>query len=438
MASSFPPATTARPAVTSQSQVARDWLKTLWPASYKGVPFFVEQDKEPGSRRIVEHEIPMRDDPYLEDLGEGVRHYDVTAYVASDSADVDAASVIAVCATRGPGALVLPTHGPILVRCLTFERNRSKDKHGYIGLSLSFTRQGAASALVSVAKLANLVFVAADSTALSAALSFADATLTSAQPDYVVDAATGGVQNNAAALEAVRTSAPVDAATSSAQRTEIKSIFDAADTVTDTPVIGAGSYQTTAGQNANSPAVDLAARLVASARALGKAMPPADAIAQFEEVFTANQVVVPAPTYVTPGTLQAVANEEAANQLLRMAALISYAEAIARVTLADRPAAITLRANVAEYFESELVRVNAADIALAHAIMTLRDGVIDYLSRAVLNLAPVKSIEANLSMPSLFWAWRLYQDPARSSELVARNALAHPSFMPTEFEALAR
>src|SRR4051812_3571767 len=99
----FPPDITPRPAVRPQAVQARDWLKTLWPASYKGVPFYVEWDEEEGRRRIVEHEFPMRDDPFLEDLGEGVRHYRVDAYVASDGADGEAAAVIAVCAMRGPG-----------------------------------------------------------------------------------------------------------------------------------------------------------------------------------------------------------------------------------------------------------------------------------------------------------------------------------------------
>lgn len=433
----FPPATNPTPAVTARPQVARDWLKTLWPASYKGVPFFVEMDAEDGSRRIVEHEFPMRDFPYNEDLGEGVRHYELTAYVASDSADADAASVIAICATRGPGALVLPTQGPVIVRCLKFKRDRSKDKLGYEGLALTFTREGVAGALVSIASLANTVFVSADATALTAALSFAQATVTAAQPGYVVDAAVNGVENNASALETIRTSASVDPATSSAQQTEIQSIFDAAQSVAETPVAGAGTFVTTAGQNSGSPAVDLAARITASARALGKAMAPTDAISQFEQMFTGAQIVVPAPIYVTSGTAQEAANEDAANQALRMAALIAYSDAIARVSLPDRPTAITLRANVAEYFESELLVVNAADIDLAHAIMTLRDSVIDYLSRAVISLAPIITVEANLSMPSLFWSWRLYQDPTRSTDLAARNHVPHPSFMPREFEALA-
>ncbi|MDA9521968.1 hypothetical protein XI06_17060 [Bradyrhizobium sp. CCBAU 11434] len=422
MVQSFPPATQAVPAVRPQATIARDWTKTLWPASYKGVPFFVETDGEEGSRRIVEHEFPMRDDAYLEDLGEGCRHFELDAYVASDRADADVASVIAICATRGPGMLVLPSQGPRLVRCLTFKRERKKDRAGYEALSLRFVREGFGSALASIAQLANLVFVQAEATALSAALSFAQTTLTLDMPDYAVEAAVSGVESNAAALETVRTAAPVDPEISAAQRVEIQSIFDAAESVSDSPAA----------------AQDLALRVTASARALGKAMPPDDAVPQFEQVFLASQVVVPAPVYVTQGTLAAQTNEAAANQALRLAALIAYAEAIARITLADRPAAITLRANVAEYFESELLVINAGDIDLSHALMTLRDSVITYLSRAVLDLAPVIQVEANLGLPSLFWAWRLYQDPARSRELAARNRIAHPSFMPTEFEALAR
>ena len=40
-------------------------------------------------------------------------------------------------------------------------------------------------------------------------------------------------------------------------------------------------------------------------------------------------------------------------------------------------------------------------------------------------------------MPSLYWAWRLYGDPLRAADLVARNAVRHPSFMPETFVALA-
>jgi prophage DNA circulation protein len=106
--------------------------------------------------------------------------------------------------------------------------------------------------------------------------------------------------------------------------------------------------------------------------------------------------------------------------------------------LADRRAALSLRGNVAEYFEIELSRMTPDQVGLFNSMTALRDAVIEYLSRTILDLAPVVTVTANAVMPSLYWAWRLYGDPSRADDLVARNRVVHPSFMPAEFEALAR
>ncbi|MGC2780086.1 MAG: DNA circularization N-terminal domain-containing protein [Bradyrhizobium sp.] len=422
---SFPPNTAAGPAVRSQSQQARDWLKTLWPASYKGVPFFVEHDDERGSRRIVEHEMPMRDDPFLEDLGEGVRRYKVDAYVASDAADADAAAVIAICAMRGAGVLVLPAHGPLTVRCLDFGRARAKDKHGYIGLSLEFTREGASSALASIGSLANLVFVQADTTALAIANAFMSAVQVTLQPDYVVSALTDRLQDGAAVLESVRTSQPVVPAASAAQRTAIQTLFNDIPTLVESPATIA----------------TVPTSFVAIARGLADGMNPATAVSAFEAIVTdpsVSQLSTTTTIYPTQSKRAATMNADAAYQLIRLAAITAYAEAVAQMTFADRPSAVTVRANVVEFFEQQTDDLPAGDIALVHAINALRNTVVTYLSRAIIDLAPVVEVEVNLSRPSLFWAWRLYADPTRSTDLVDRNRLSHPSFFPLTFEALAK
>lgn len=429
--------------------MSRDWLKSLFKASYKGTPFWVEKDDENGGRRIVEHQFPMSDVPYLEDLGEDVRHFEVTAYVASDSADAEAGQLVATCATRGPGILVLPTHGMILVRCLSFTRNRNKDQHGYIAHSLKFSREGASSALITTSSLANLVFIAADSLAAATAASFVanfqpnaraalaapsgGSSLSAGPVDFVVAAAVDTLQTAAATLEAIRTAEPVAATTNAKQRDEIKSIFDQLPDLLADPSTVSGAPS----------------RIIASARALGDAMPAATAVRAFEAVVTDPAVsvvgtssssasVVVAASYPTPNLRAAAYNEAAALRTLRLAALAAYCEAVVRLALTDRPSGITIRANVAEYFEAEVINLPASEIELVHAIDTMRDTVIEYLSLQILDLSPVLTVEANLSMPSLFWAWRLYQDPTRSPEIVARNLVQHPSFMPLSFEALAR
>lgn len=418
--------------------VARDWLKTLWNASFKGVPFFVDRDEEDGGRRIVIHQFPMRDTPYLEDLGEDKRDFDITAYVASDSADSDAAAAVMVCAARGAGVLVLPTHGPITVRCLSFSRERGKDKHGFIALRLKFVREGAGSAIASVAMLANQIFLAAETAASAIAASFVANMLVSSVPlqptgnsksdilpDFVLAAASDTSLDMVAILEAVRTTETVEITASARQRDVIQTLFD---TVPDLLVDSTTVIQVPNG-------------IISVARALGDAMEPSAVVNAFGDIANdpglANDQLYAKP-FRTVSTRKAADNVATAWRTLRLAALTVYAEAIARVPLADRPAGITLRANVADFFEAELSILPASELELYHAIAAVRDAVVNYLSRSILDLAPVLTVEANLSMPSLYWAWRLYQDPKRSTEIVARNRTVHPSFMPPKFEALAK
>jgi prophage DNA circulation protein len=403
--------------------MARDWLNSLWRASFRGASFWVEKDDETGARRIVIHQFPNRDDPFLEDLGEDKREFDVTAYVASDAADREAAALMAACTQRGAGTLVLPTHGPIQVRCHSAKRDRDKDKHGKIAFTLKFLREGASSALVSVLSLANLVFVAVDGLATAASAFFSQAVVVTNQPDFVVAAAVTGVQDGASMLEAIRTDEPIAAAVSSVQRDAIQAIFDAAPTaITRTDGVD----------------VALAPQVFAAARGLGDGMAAETAIRAFEVVIDV-AVAAPAAVYGSPSWRTSDANKIEAYRLARLAAIAAYAEGIVRAKIADRPTGITLRANVAEHFDDELEALWAADNDLFLALQAARGAVIEYLSRVILDLAPVVTVEANLSMPSLFWAYRLYEDPTRSTELVARNpAVQHPSFMPDTFEALAR
>lgn len=420
--------------------MSRDWLKDLWKASYKGAPFWTERDQESGGRRIVKHQFPMRDDPFLEDLGEDLREFDLTAYVASDNADTEAAALAAACASRGAGQLVMPVQGPVLVRCISFTRDSTRDRAGYLGFSLKCCREGAASALISTKMAANQVFTAAEAIASAMASSFA-ANLTlviqpatasgpgvgpvRSVPDFVTAAAVNGVQDVAAVLESVRTSEPVEATASAAQRNAIQTLFDQAADLLAVP--------------ATVP--DVAIQSVAIARALGDAMPPASALRAFNAILSDPgfaSVVVAGAVYPTPSRKAMALNADQVMRLLRLAAVTAYCEAIARVVLSDRPAGITLRANAVEYFESETGDLAASEIDLVHRIGALRDATIAYLSRMILDLAPVITLESNVSMPSLFWAYRLYQDPQRSTELVARNKVVHPSFMPAVFEALAK
>lgn len=155
--------------------LCRDWLKTLWPASYKGFPFFFESDDEEGGLGLVIHKFPHRDAPFIEDLGEEPRIYSGHAYVHGEDADRLAVAFAERLVTHGPGSLVVPIRGPVMVRLQTFKRHNEKDKLGFAAFEVKFVREGAATALISVPFLASLVFQAADALMGAAAAQFSKA-----------------------------------------------------------------------------------------------------------------------------------------------------------------------------------------------------------------------------------------------------------------------
>ena len=149
--------------------MARDWAADLWPASFKGVPFWIERDKDAIGKRLVVHEFVGRDDPFIEDLGAKARTFDLTAYFVGDTADSDADALVAMVLQTGAGTLVLPAQGPVQARAHTAQRDRDKDKAGYFAFQMQFFQEGASVALSPVNFLAQLVFDANDAAASAAA-----------------------------------------------------------------------------------------------------------------------------------------------------------------------------------------------------------------------------------------------------------------------------
>lgn len=405
--------------------IARDWLQTLWRTSYKGAAFWVETDSERGSRRLVVHEFPNRDFPFVEDIGEGFREFTVTAYIANDRADTEGNALMNVCATRGAGILVLPTRGPVMVLCGDFTRNHDKDKLGYVAFSLKFIREGFSSALATVASLVNMIFINAETAAATAAASYAATASIKNVPDYVQQSLQTNTEGALASLEAVRTSNIVEPTANAKQRDAIAAAYK------DLPEVLA---------NEDVEALEVIGKTITDVSlALVENMSANSGLSAMAGIIDATPYqTLPRASSTSKWRDLEASNSQAPNTLLRIAAIIAYCEAIAAVKLSDRKSAITLRANVSNYFEEQLLELPSSEYALYGAMIKLRDATVDYLSRSIIDLAPVVRVIANAEMPSLFWAWRLYKDPNRSTELVERNRISHPSFMPTVFEALGK
>ncbi len=122
--------------------MARNWLKTLRRASFRGVAFHVEGDGGLVGRRVAVHDISGGEAPVTEDMGALAREMQVQAYVAGDAADAAGQALEAACAAPGPALLVLPIDAARLMHCTGCHRRRDRDGAGYLAYDLDFVQAG--------------------------------------------------------------------------------------------------------------------------------------------------------------------------------------------------------------------------------------------------------------------------------------------------------
>lgn len=396
-----------------------DWPSTLWPVSFKGVPFYVERDTETGGRRVAVHEFWRRDDPFLEDGGAKPVQYRFTAYVANDALAASVEAVLAVLNSEGPGVLVRPLAGPVQARCTECERETERDKMGYAAITATFVREGSSFGLASLAQLGNAIFAAGDALAAAAGTLFATLSL-AGQVNRVAEESAAAFQNVVAGVEVVRRRAPVAADVSADVRDALAALYTEADgLVTSSGADAAGLT-----------------RLIDAARDLSGGMDAGDAATAFGAQLDV-ELVTPVVYTATPANLAIAANAVLVGRLERLVHLVAYADALARVSFRSRREGIAARAAAGERFARAIGEAgDARDEAVVVALQDLGGQVADYLSRTINTLAPVATVTAPRSMPALWWSHRLYGTPLRVQELVDRNRVRHPAFMPEKFEAL--
>jgi hypothetical protein len=433
-------------------------------ASFRGVPFMVDNDDITYGRRIITHEYPLRDDPDHEDFGEKPREFTVKGYVYGGDAIEQKDAVVAAARAYGPALLVLPAEMPLMVRCLSLAVARSKDKQGWFDLTFKFRAEnngglesdfidgeiellvidacsGLQTALTTIASLAQQVDNILDSVDIAFATMSGFVDDVSSSPD-LVDSGLGlfGLTLSLdSALQYVTDNAVFRMQTFAS---------DLANAVEANPltVSDGGSALTLTATQLYNDADDYAKDLTTALPVIGSllsglcdAMAADDALVALKPFLSfavAEQDYDPSIALSRSERVDA-RQAEFFNCSVRSLALGAYATAITRTTFSTRAEAVTMRGNVVDLFNQEIERLSFNEDAVV-ALTEIRDQCVKYISANIVNAVPTIEISAPASMPALYWAYRLYGDPTRAQEIVDRNGIVDPAFVPSQFEALAR
>ncbi len=384
------------------------WRDLLQPASFRGVPFKVESADGSGGRRAETHEYPMRDTPWTEDLGRKARIGSLNAYVLG--ADYMAArdALIAALEAAGAGTLVHRYWGELQVVITDYRISESSGEGGIARFSISFAEAGSQTFPAARTDTAEALASQVDKIRAAAQKTYADTHLVDGLPGWVADSAIGDFERALGAIDALTTQLTPDLSLLAEIQLDAGRV---ADTVSDLIRVP----------------VDAASAIGDRIRALAQIPSrPVNAFAALSTLFGHDSA--PAATATTPSNRQAEANRVATAALVRQLAVAEAAGLLQSADFDSATAAAEARDTVLAAIDGEAEATT--DDALFRELSALAAASTRAVAARSDSLARIGTVSFPATLPALVVAHRVYGDATRADEIVSRNQVRHPGFVP--------
>lgn len=374
--------------------------------SFRGVPFlYQDSDGELGRRQAV-FEYPGRDIPFIEDMGRKARTWSMELVVAGSKYMEQRNALIDALSASGPGLLVHPTLGDLTVAVLSARGPvESTREGGTARFSVTFIESGEQQYPAYARDARADVSDTADAVDATAAEELADAVNVEDGGfvlDDLVDQVTGFVGAVLAVVKKIS-----DIVSNSGILAAITAISGAVSALIRAPM---DLYMAVKG------AWDA---LVAAVKA------PLEAFRALRAFFDFGADDDPVPQTTSARRTQA-ANRTAMNYAIRVSATVAAARAASLAEYDSQADATAVRDILTAQIDALLL---TADGALFSAMMDMRAAIVRDLSTRP-GLPGIMTVTLAEDTPALVLAHRLYDDAARSDEIVSRNGLSNPCFIP--------
>jgi len=373
------------------------WRERLRPASFRGVPFEVDSSDTSFGRRQVTHQYPGKDEPWSQDLGRKARKWQVEAFLIGEDYDLARNLLLEALERKGPGKLVHPFLGERLVQVSDVRLKENTREGGVARVSITFVEAGLekypSQTRTGVFRVDQAATEAKATAIAEAGTSLRD----SLEEDQAV--AAQAVQEEAAVLEGQLNKAPVKRATEEAADF-LKDVLELA-----TEVAGLGADP----QDLLSHAQET---LEAMFPAIGDAEIAYLALLELADLF---------------GLRSGDTSSGVFSGFIRTVALAESASAAARVAWPTYDDAIEVQSRITEAIDQASALATDDEF---QTLQNLRAGVVISVPPEDANLPRLGSVTLPSVLSSLVVAYELHDDVEREEELIARNRVSNPTFMP--------
>lgn len=384
------------------------WKAKLRPASWRKIDFFVDSSTYAGGRRGTDHEFPDRNIPYADDTGRKGKKYDVQAYLVGSEYLSKKNDLIAALEKDGPGELVHPFYGNVRVEARDFTVEERADKGGYVRITVKFTEAGSLSFPKVGEDSGFLVSSSAGALSDAAQADFADKFSVANQPQFLLDSAAAKVNSVADDLTKATSGISGSAAGIAELAFTIRNIKATARDIIATPA-------------------KLAQQLDNAFSLLSGALNPSDVLAACKKMFSFGDA--DAQYNVSTPTRQAEANNSIALNQMTQALAVTYASTAAiDISYTSVEDATTVRDQLGDQLDKLMETTSNDDVY--QALQAHRARVVLAIPPSDQTLAHVSTYTPSNTVPSLIVAYDLYGSVDQEQDIIDRNSIQNPGFIP--------
>lgn len=414
------------------------WQDKLRPASFKGIAFEVEDTDSDTGRRSQLHEYPNRDIPFNEDLGKKAERYSFVAFILGDDCIERAAELREACKEGGAGTLVHPAFGAVIVDCDSCKVSYSFREGRMARVSLSFIEHGQETYPDETADLTDNVYSAADLLETSAIDNFVKRFNIEEIGAIAGDVSALATSYAGAATEVLEeVSSKIGIITDSYDdlTTAVDNITNIADSVLN--------IRNNISDVLNGPDV-FSGHLASIFNTVRLYSGKKDGIRNLKSISTAsalsnNQSSVGNTADSGSDDTSAISvkrievqqeNVRQMTALTERLTIANEAKIIADTNFENTEEADETLENFIEDVENQLLSETVTSHDVIESLHQVKSCVVVNVRERISQLPQTKTITLTEITPSIVLAYELYEDIERRNEIVKRNKISNPAFIP--------
>lgn len=377
------------------------------------MPFEVESDDATFGRRVEVHEYPQRDMPYAEDLGRKARERNLTAFVIGDDYMTKRDALLAAFEKAGSGELVHPYYGRMVVTVTDVRVSHSFRDGGMCSFQISFVESGELAYPAAVNATSTQSLLAADVLETNAIDDFTENFSVDSLPEFAVTDAITEFNEGLTSIDGALTSAGVVLSNPLSLLSD-----DLADLIRTPGQLATRFFGIFAKGNA----------VLSQISGLGDI----NALNMLNALTTLRLTSLFSQRYIggnTPTRARMEQNKNAINTLVRQALITQSAGMVAAMPLPVYDDAIVIKNELLATIDAEIETANDETYL---ALKTLRSKTYADITARTQGAARIKNITPKEVTPALVLAYDLYEDTGRDGEIIERNKVRHPGFVPAD------